>query len=202
MLGSDDHFSRGPLASWNGFWGCGLAGQPCAPESALHETRYVRRLQNGIFECEVKALPAGKLFPRPLFPRTACPAERVPEVATLPTSRRGRWQRESAPGGLDGKVDSPEAVGLAPAPGASPAGRQGRDPGSRNSGSGSASSARSKVATHAKARNAILGLHCASKRRVPPAKMGKLYRAEMSLGPTSWRSVLRALNSNCCFAII
>ena len=36
----------------------------------------------------------------------------------MPTSRRGRWQRESAPGGLDGKVDSPEAVGLAPAPGA------------------------------------------------------------------------------------
>ena len=83
-------------------------------------TRYVRRLQNGIFEWEVKALPAGKLFPRPLFPRTACPAERVPEVAILPTSRRGRWQRESAPGGLDGKVDSPEAVELAPAPGARP----------------------------------------------------------------------------------
>ena len=154
MLGPDVHFSRGPLASWNGFWGRGLAGQPCAPESALHERRYARRLQNGIFEWEVKALPAGKLFPRPLFPRTACPAERVPEVAT------------------------------------SPAGRQGRNPGSRNSGSGSASSARSKVATHAKARNAILGLHCASKRRVPPAKMGKLYRAEMSLGPTSsWRAV-------------
>ena len=189
MFGPDVYFSRGPLAPWNGFWGRGLAGQPCAPESALHETRYVRRLQNGIFEWEVKALPAGKLFPRPLFfPRTACPAERVPEVVTLPTSggaRRG-GQFDSFWGVNLPVQPAGRALALPPT---SPAGRQGRDPGSRNSGSGSASSARSKVATHAKARNAILGLHCASKRRVPPAKMGKLYRAEMSLGPTSWRSV-------------
>ena len=47
----------------------------------------------------------------------------------------------------------------------SPAGRQGRDPGSRAAGFRSASSARSKVVTYTKARNAILWRGCTASRK-------------------------------------